>query len=102
MEITKEESRFFISTYVINLKDRIDRKKHAISEFEGKDEFYVTFVDACEHSIGAVGLWNSIVKIIHIAVEKDDDVIVICEDDHYFTENYSKEYLFENILSSHE
>lgn len=102
MEITKEESRFFISTYVINLKDRIDRKKHVSTEFEGRDEFDVTFVDACEHSIGAVGLWNSIVKIIQIAVEKDDDVIVICEDDHYFTKNYSKEYLFENILSSHE
>lgn len=97
-----EETEFYIPTYVINLKERIERKEHISKEFEGKTEFGVTFVEACTHTIGGVGLWNSIVKIIEQAVEEDDDVILICEDDHYFTEHYSKEFLFENIINAHE
>ncbi|WP_082331523.1 glycosyltransferase family 25 protein [Lascolabacillus massiliensis] len=100
----KKEStmEYYIPTYIINLKERAERKEHIVSEFEGKPEFGVTFVDACTHSIGAVGLWNSIVKVIEFAVEQENDVILICEDDHYFTENYSQEYLFENIVYAHE
>lgn len=99
---TEKETAFYIPTYVINLKERTERKEHISKEFEGKQEFGITFVDACTHPIGAVGLWNSIVKVIEMAVEQDDDVILICEDDHYFTEYYSKEYLFENIINAHE
>lgn len=101
METTKENPEFYIPTYIINLKDRSERKKHILTEFDGREEFDVTIVDACEHSIGAIGLWNSIVKIIHTAIDQDNDVIIICEDDHYFTEDYSKEYLIENILNAH-
>ena len=99
---TDEETGFYIPTYVINLRERTERKEHIVKEFEGKTEFEVNFVEACTHPIGAVGLWNSIVKIIHQAVQEDHDVILICEDDHYFTEHYSQEYLFENILNAHE
>lgn len=97
-----EKTEFYIPTYVINLKERKERKRHAIKEFEGREEFGINFIEACTHPIGAVGLWNSIVKIIKIAIEQDDDVILICEDDHYFTDYYSKEYLFENIFNAHE
>ena len=102
MEAMKKGSDFYIPTYVINMKERLDRKKHIIAEFKGRDEFDVTYMDACTHTIGAVGLWNSIVRIIRLAIENEDDVIVICEDDHYFTKNYSKEFLIENILEAHE
>lgn len=102
MEAVKKGSDFYIPTYVINMKERLDRKKHIIAEFKGRDEFDVTYMDACTHTIGAVGLWNSIVRIIRLAIENEDDVIVICEDDHYFTKNYSKEFLIENILEAHE
>ena len=96
MEAVKKGSDFYIPTYVINMKERLDRKKHIIGEFKGRDEFDVTYMDACTHTIGAVGLWNSIVRIIRLAIENEDDVIVICEDDHYFTEDYSKNFLIEN------
>ncbi len=99
---TEEETAFYIPTYVINLKERTERKVHISKEFEGKPEFGVNFIEACTHPIGAVGLWNSIVKIIEQAVKEDDDVILICEDDHYFTEHYSKEYFCENIINAHE
>lgn len=89
-----------IPTYVINLLERKDRLLHIQHEFEGKNEFDVTIIEACKHTIGAVGLWESILKIIKIAISNDDDVIIICEDDHEFTKGYSKEYLLDNIIEA--
>jgi hypothetical protein len=36
-----------------------------------------------------------------MAIENDDDVIIICEDDHCFTADYSRDYLLKNILEAH-
>lgn len=101
MNSAQEKLNYYIPTYVINMKERTDRKKHIVEEFAGKEEFQVTFVDACRHNIGSVGLWNSIVKIVNMAVEQKHDVIIICEDDHFFTEAYSKSYLIRNIFEAH-
>lgn len=89
-----------IPVYVINLLERKDRLSHIQQQFKGKNEFDVTIVEACKHSIGAVGLWESILKIIKIGIANEDDVIIICEDDHEFTKEYSKEYLLENIIEA--
>lgn len=89
-----------IPTYVINLPERKDRLAHIQQQFAGKNEFDVRIVEACKHPIGAVGLWHSILKIIQIAIASDDDVIIICEDDHEFTKRYSKEYLLQNIIEA--
>jgi len=97
---TNEES-FCIPTYVINLKERQERKEHMIKEFAGRDEFKLNIVEACTHPIGAIGLWQSIVKVIQLAVKNDDDVILLCEDDHYFTEHYSKHLLIQSIMNAH-
>lgn len=102
MKASKDGNEFYIPTYVINLKEREERKKHIISEFKNKPEFDITFVEACYHPIGAIGLWNSIVKVIKTAIKEDNDVILVCEDDHYFTEHYTKKYLFDNIVLAHE
>lgn len=91
-----------IPTYVINLKDRTERLQHIEKEFEEKKEFDLNIVEACEHSNGRVGLWNSIVKIINIAIENKHAHIVICEDDHLFTEHYSKEYFIRNLIDAKE
>ena len=93
---------FYIPVYVINMKDRLDRREHIVKEFEGREEFDVNLFEACKHPIGAVGLWQSMIEIIRIAQANDDDVVVICEDDHFFTSHYSKEYLFKNIFEAHE
>lgn len=98
----EEEEGFYIPVYVINMKERKERKEHIKKEFRGKEEFQVAFVEACEEPIGAVGLWKSMVKVVKLAIERDDDVIIICEDDHFFTEAYSKEKLFRNIMEAHE
>lgn len=90
-----------IPVYIINLPERTERLMHIKKQFDEKSEFDTIIVEACKHKIGAVGLWNSIVKVINMAIENDDDVIIICEDDHQFTDDYSKEFLLRNILEAH-
>lgn len=91
-----------IPTFVINLPERTDRKTHIEQQFRDKEEFDLRFIEACKHKIGAVGLWNSICKIIRIAKQEDHDVIIICEDDHQFTPVYSRDFLIKNILEASE
>lgn len=91
---------YYIPVYAINLKERTDRREHLLKEFQNKEEFELTIVDASVHSIGAVGLWNSIVRAVEMAKEKGDDIIIICEDDHFFTKNYSSKLLFREIVEA--
>lgn len=90
-----------IPTYVINLPKRIDRKKHIIAQFNNRSEFEVIIVEACKNEIGALGLWESIRKIVKLAIANDDDVIIICEDDHTFTANYNPDLFIRNIFEAH-
>ncbi len=90
-----------IPTYIINLKTRKDRLESIQKEFKGRKEFDVRIIEACEHEKGNIGLWKSILKIIRIAQANDDDVILIVEDDHIFTESYHKNNLISNIIDSH-
>lgn len=87
-----------ISTYIINLSRRKDRKRYITKQFFGRSEFKPILVKATEHTIGAVGLWNSIRGIIQDALKTDEAYIIICEDDHQFTSDYSKELLRSLIL----
>ncbi len=89
-----------ISTFIINLKERTERLEYVLNQFEGKPEFDLNIVEACEHKIGAVGLWQSIVKVINQANDGDDDVIIICEDDHTFTKHYSRDAMMHNIIEA--
>lgn len=92
---------FFLPTYIINLKERPERLDHVLNEFKDKKEFKITVIEAVKAEIGAVGLWKSMIKIINLAVENDDDVIIICEDDHEFTKHYNKDFLLENVVEAH-
>lgn len=88
-----------IPTYVINLLEHIDRRKSIEVTFKDKKEFEVHLVKAIKHPIGAVGLWKSITGIIKEVVQKDeDDVIIICEDDHVFTENYQRNKFLGQVM----
>jgi len=73
---------FYLPVYVINLKNRVERCNHIEEQFHEKPEFELTWIDAVEHSIGAVGLWQS--------------------DDHTFTPAYTKEYFLVNIIQANE
>ncbi|MDP9958730.1 hypothetical protein [Chryseobacterium lathyri] len=91
-----------IPTYIINLKHREDRLESVLKEFEGKQEFDCQIIEACEHEKGNIGLWESIRKTVHLAIDNADDVIIIVEDDHIFTEDYDRDFFIENILASNE
>jgi methylmalonyl-CoA mutase cobalamin-binding subunit len=97
----KEYKDIQISTYVINLKERTERLVHIQDQFSNRAEFNVQVIDACKNKIGAIGLWQSIIKVIKLAVDNDDDVIIIAEDDHEFTEFYNQNYLISNIIEAH-
>lgn len=91
-----------IPVYVINLPERKDRKTNIEKQFIGRKEFEVTLIDAYRHPIGAVGLWISICKIIELAIRNEDDVIVICEDDHEFTTHYNRKLFIGNLLQAYQ
>ena len=39
-------------------------------------------------------------KAVQTAIDKRDDIMIICEDDHIFTPAYNKDYLFANIIGA--
>lgn len=91
---------FYIPTYVVNLKSRTDRKEHIEKQFENKKEFELYLVEAIVHPVGTIGLWESMKKVIQIASERNDDIIIFCEDDHTFSVNYDRDSLFRNIIQA--
>lgn len=92
-------NNIYIPTYVINLPERIDRRKSVEAEFKDKTEFELHIVEAIKHPIGAIGLWKSITSIIKKVAQKgEDDVIIICEDEHVFTENYQRDKFLDQVM----
>ncbi len=86
-----------IPVFVPNLKRRTDRKESIMREFEGRQEFSLHVVEAIEHQVGAIGLWQTILQILQHFVSDEDDFIILCEDDHYFTGAYTTEKLLHAI-----
>ncbi|SDE20370.1 glycosyltransferase family 25 protein [Niabella drilacis] len=91
-----------IPTFIINLPERCDRLAHIRQEFNGRQEFDITIVEAIKDPVGALGLWKTIRNIVTTAMENEEDLIIICEDDHVFTNSYSKQWLVTSILYAHE
>ena len=89
-----------MKSFIINLEKRPDRRGYALQQFEGKPEFEVTIVKAIENTNGTFGLWQTIVQIIKGHTK--EPFILICEDDHEFTEDYSYELLTSCIHSARE
>lgn len=89
-----------IPTYAINLTRRTERKQSLLDEFAGRKEFRLTVVPAIEHKVGSFGLWQSIYGIVHEANEMSLHYVLICEDDHIFTKDYSVEKLYMAIDKS--
>lgn len=91
-------SHAFIPTYVINLPKRTDRLDHIRKEFNERSEYDLHILEASSHDIGAIGLWQSICRIIAEAKESDEDFVLICEDDHFFTDTYNRERFLRQIM----
>ncbi len=81
--------------HVINLPKREDRKLHIINQFENRTEFNLKVITPIPDSNGARSLWKTLKSIIRENLQSD--FLIICEDDHEFTENYSGDKLFHFI-----
>jgi GR25 family glycosyltransferase involved in LPS biosynthesis len=92
---------FNIPTYIINLKHRTDRRSHSENQFMMRPEFDVKYCQATLNKNGKVGLWKSIRKIVERAAAMQEEIIIICEDDHTFTKEYDRQKLFENIINAY-
>ncbi|WP_157486811.1 hypothetical protein [Dyadobacter alkalitolerans] len=79
------------------MKTRIDRREHILNEFKDKSEFTVRLIEAKQHRLGTIGLWKSITHIINDAKVQGYEYILLCEDDHQFTESYDKRKLINAI-----
>ena len=86
-----------ISTFVINLEKRPDRKQHILKEFLDKPEFDVKFVNAIEHSHGSHGLWMTISHIVRNLINPEDEYFLLVEDDHLFTDYYDRQFFLESL-----
>jgi GR25 family glycosyltransferase involved in LPS biosynthesis len=95
------DENWSVPTYILNLPERKDRRDHILKQFDGRYEFGIQVVEAVKHKVGAYGHWQSFRKIISIALENDDDVIVICEDDHEFTQYYDRTKFLREVFFAH-
>ncbi len=90
----------YLPTYVVNLPCRTDRRAFMEKQFARRSEFNVRFVEACASRSGARGLWESLCKVVRMAKQCDDDVIVFCEDDHEFTPSYHPSLFFRQVAEA--
>lgn len=81
--------------FAINLPKRKDRYEHIVSVFSGIKVFDFQVKSCVPNEKGNVSLWLTIKQIIEENIE--ESYIIICEDDHYFTEDFSEEDLLQNI-----
>lgn len=90
----------YIPIFAINLPERTDRKEHILLEFSERKEFELNFVDASRNINSRLGLWQSIVRIVRNAAATNEQFVAICEDDHFFTKNYSPNLLMTEMQLS--
>lgn len=84
---------------VLTSRERAAGRQHIQQQFSGRNEFDITIVE--NHQPEGVGTWPRIREIVRAALENDEDLIVICGDDHTFTPEYSPEYLLRNVIGAH-
>lgn len=82
-----------IPVFVINTLHRTDRKEHIIGEFQKREEFDLNIMRPIADNKPNISLILTAKSIIRYARDNSLDYIVICEDDHQFTNSYSEELL---------
>lgn len=87
-----------LTVHAINLPKRKDRKLHITKQFTKRAEFDLKIVSPVLDTNGARSLWRTLKAIIRENIAKE--FLIICEDDHEFTEYYSIDELFNFIQSA--
>jgi GR25 family glycosyltransferase involved in LPS biosynthesis len=74
--------------YVINLKERTDRKEQIIQDFAKYTNVHLEFIEGIKHEDGAQGCFLSHKKCIQLAKENKMEYIIVVEDDCCPNENF--------------
>lgn len=77
------------AAFAINLKERPDRFAHISEQFHGRPEFDFKALTFDRRKPSTKALWENIVEIISYAKTHEKEYVIICEDDHKFTEVYN-------------
>lgn len=86
--------------FAINLPHNSKRKDYVREQFKNRCEFKLNIFRGVKSKIGYIGFLKSMKKVIKLAIQSDYDFIVICSDDHEFTENYTKERFINCVIDA--
>lgn len=89
-----------IPVFAINLPNNPKRKADIQSQFNERDEFELKIFKGVKSKDGYIGFLKSIKNVIKLVNQTEHDFVIICSDDHVFTENYKKENLITCIIDA--
>jgi len=84
-----------IPVYIISAKNSIGLP-NINEQFQGKTEFQLNFIEANPNDFGL-----ALQSCAQSGLDNDDDVIIICNDLHVFTENYERTFFIQHIFEAH-
>jgi glycosyl transferase family 25 len=87
--IVKDIIKNKFNVYVINIKERIDRKTHILDETKNQKIFNMYFFDAIKNSRGFIGCGGSHRCLIKYAKTNNLPYIIVMEDDNIFVADWS-------------
>lgn len=92
----------YFPTYILHDPENPAQLQNIKEQFKNKEEFEINIIEASNYHTCTNSYAEELKKIIETAIDNDDDIIIICEDTHQFTENYSKAYFIKNIIEAHQ
>lgn len=87
-----------IPFYFINRSK--DKQIKFKEKFKDRTEFQFNVVEVNDHESEALAAWKGIVLTVEEAIRNKDSVIIICQDGHEFTAEYSKTFLIDAIIEA--
>lgn len=90
-----------ITTYIITPDDQAETGSVSAT-FAGHEEFSLNIISRIPHDNKIISLKNTVKEIVRLAVKNDEDYILICNNEHQFSDKYSTEILFEAIKNAKE
>ena len=85
-------------TYLINTNAHPQTQENLLKEFKNRNEFSITVVEPATQEMNSH--WESLVTIITTAQKNKEEFIIVCNDTHQFTTDYSIETFCNHITQA--
>lgn len=89
-----------IPVFAINLPNNSKRRAYIQEQFKNRPEFELSVFRGVKSKTGYLGFLKSIKNVIKLVIQSDYDFVIICSDDHVFTENYKKESFINCVIDA--